>query len=177
MEYTIKDLCEQFGLSRSTLLYYDSIGLLKPAKRTEANYRKYTENDVKRLERICMYRQTGLPLMTIKQVLKAGDSEIRDALEEKYKELSNQIRFIRLQQEMLFNMLQNEELLKQNGLMDKEAFTQLLHQIGLSEDNMERLHTELERRFPEWHRRFLEMLSLDEAEVKEIRARSKGAVR
>jgi len=43
--YTVGSLARSFGLSRSTLLYYDSIGLCKPSGRSAANYRTYTEND------------------------------------------------------------------------------------------------------------------------------------
>ena len=39
---TIGKLARKFDLSRSTLLYYDRIGLLKPSGRTRANYRVYT---------------------------------------------------------------------------------------------------------------------------------------
>ncbi len=35
--YTIKHLYKEFHLSRSTLLYYDSIGLLKPSERSESD--------------------------------------------------------------------------------------------------------------------------------------------
>jgi hypothetical protein len=39
---TIGRLAERFGLSRSTLLYYDSIELLSPSARSDANYRLYS---------------------------------------------------------------------------------------------------------------------------------------
>ena len=51
--YTIGKLAKKFDLSRSTLLYYDSIGLLKPSSRTESEYRQYSEDDAARLEQIC----------------------------------------------------------------------------------------------------------------------------
>ena len=42
---TVGRLARAFGLSRSTLLYYDSIGLLRPTGRSPANYRLYTRAD------------------------------------------------------------------------------------------------------------------------------------
>ncbi len=173
MDFTIKILCKKFGLSRSTLLYYDSIGLLKPAKRTEANYRKYTEADVKQLERICMYRQAGLPLLTIKQILTAADGEIKDALEQKYRDLNNQISIIREQQGMLVELMKNQAFMEKSADVDKAAFARLLHQAGLSRDNMNRLHTELEQQYPAWHSRFLELLGMDEAEIEEIKCQAR----
>lgn len=50
--FRITELGKRFGLSRSTLLYYDRIGLLQPSGRTEAGYREYTRSDADRLERI-----------------------------------------------------------------------------------------------------------------------------
>ena len=59
---TVGRLAKRFGLSRSTLLYYDSIGLLRPTGRSAKGYRLYSEDDAARLEKICLYRQTGLSL-------------------------------------------------------------------------------------------------------------------
>ena len=56
---TISQLGRRFGLSRSTLLYYDSIGLLSPSLRSRANYRLYSRSDVERMELIDVYRQVA----------------------------------------------------------------------------------------------------------------------
>src|SRR5574344_1987818 len=47
--HTIGQIAKRFALSRSTLLYYDTIGLLSPSGRSQANYRLYTDNDVRRM--------------------------------------------------------------------------------------------------------------------------------
>jgi DNA-binding transcriptional MerR regulator len=39
-------------LTKRTLRYYEEVGLLPPTDRTEGNYRRYSEADVQRLERI-----------------------------------------------------------------------------------------------------------------------------
>ncbi len=41
---TIGRLARRFGLSRSTLLYYDSIGLLSPSTRSAKDYRLYLQS-------------------------------------------------------------------------------------------------------------------------------------
>jgi DNA-binding transcriptional MerR regulator len=71
--YTISQLARAFGLSRSTLLYYDRIGLLPPHCRTESGYRCYTENDYLNLERICSFRKAGLILKNIKDIIYADN--------------------------------------------------------------------------------------------------------
>ena len=52
--YTTKQLCAKAGLSRSALLYYDSLGLVSPSARSQANYRLYFDDDMRRLERVCI---------------------------------------------------------------------------------------------------------------------------
>ena len=68
---TIRALANKFGLSRSTLLYYDRMGLLCPSGRSEAGYRLYSATDVARLQRLVLYREARLPLERIRQLLDA----------------------------------------------------------------------------------------------------------
>ena len=67
--YTIGYLVKNFALSRSTLLYYDKIGLLKPSGRSDANYRLYTQDDVRKMEQIALYKEAGLTLEAIANLL------------------------------------------------------------------------------------------------------------
>jgi len=63
--YTIRDLCRISKLSRSAILYYDSMGLLKPACRSAANYRLYSDESIETLKKICLYRDAGVELKDI----------------------------------------------------------------------------------------------------------------
>ena len=67
--YSISQLARACGLSRSTLLYYDRLGLLKPSGRTGSGYRYYSKAEQKRLQRIGHFRQAGLTLKQIRAVL------------------------------------------------------------------------------------------------------------
>lgn len=69
MEYSIKALSELAGVSTRTLRYYDEVGLLKPSRYTEAGYRKYSFQEVERLQLILFYRQIGLSLESIKEMI------------------------------------------------------------------------------------------------------------
>lgn len=80
-DYRISQLARMFGLSRSTLLYYDRIGLLRPSGRSRTNYRVYSNADRQRLEQICRYRRTGMSLETIAAVLAAPRKKTVKALE------------------------------------------------------------------------------------------------
>jgi DNA-binding transcriptional MerR regulator len=55
--YTIEQVATRTGLTKRTLRYYEEMGLLPPAKRTEGNYRRYTETDVQQVEQIKELRE------------------------------------------------------------------------------------------------------------------------
>lgn len=171
MNYNIKYLCDKFKISRSTLLYYDSIGLLTPSGRSESNYRVYSEADIKRLERINIYRQVGLPLKDIKKVLEetSGNNDIDEALENRLRELNEISQNVKLQQRLILSMLQNEKQFSQFNKLDKTSFVEMLYSIGLGGDALDKIHASLEALNPEWHQQFLESLSFTEEEIRVIR--------
>ncbi|MBM7540003.1 MerR family transcriptional regulator [Amphibacillus cookii] len=169
MNYSVSQLCKQFSLSRSTLLYYDTIALLKPSSRGHNNYRRYSQEDVKRLEQICTYRQTGLSLKQIKFLLEGPEDRIKETLEKRLEELNRQINRIKNQQHLILSILKNEELLKRLQILEKDTLVEVLKLSGLDEDEMDKLHTKLEETSPEGHQIFLEALGVDKEEIKEIR--------
>jgi len=73
--YTIRDLCRISKLSRSTILYYDSLGLLKPTERSTANYRIYSDKSLEVLRKICLYREAGVSLADIGLIIVASDND------------------------------------------------------------------------------------------------------
>lgn len=169
MNYSINHLCKQSGLSRSTLLYYDTIGLLKPSGRSHNNYRRYSQTDVSRLEQICLYRQTGIPLEEIKYLLESSEGTIRDVLENRLDELNKEINIIRKQQHLILNILKNEGLVKRLQILERDTLVEVLKLAGLNEDDMAMFHAKLEEMSPEGHQIFLEALGINKDEIKEIR--------
>ena len=93
--FTIGRLAKQYGLSRSTLLYYDSIGLFKPTSRGNGEYRLYSRADAERLEQIRTYRKAGLKLKDIKLILDAPDNDLTAILENRLEELNREIEALR----------------------------------------------------------------------------------
>lgn len=106
---TIGKLARKFDLSRSTLLYYDRIGLLMASGRTPSNYRMYTRSDVHRLEKICLYRQAGLDLKTIAVTLRRSNSSLAQTLEQQIDLLNQRIQTLRRQQHLIVSLLKGKK--------------------------------------------------------------------
>jgi DNA-binding transcriptional MerR regulator len=167
--YTIGRLARKYGLSRSTLLYYDSIGLLKPSGHSQSGYRVYSEQDAKRLEQICVYRRAGLPLADINQVLESPDSTLVATLEKRLEELNEDMERLRRQQHFIVELLKNHDVVAQITVLNKETWVSLLAASGFSEADMMRWHVEFERLAPEKHLRFLRFLCIPDEEIAMIR--------
>ena len=173
MMYTVSQIAKKFSLSRGTLLYYDSIGLLKPSVRSESNYRLYSEKEIVKLEKIACYREIGLPLNSIIRVLEKENDEVYSVLEKRLFMINKEIQFLRSQQQIIINLLKNKDKFIHSRIMTKERWISLLQATGLNETDMEKWHIEFERIAPEAHQDFLESLGIQEIEIKLIRQRSR----
>ena len=168
--YRIGRLAREFGLSRSTLLYYDRIGLLQPSARSEAGYRLYAEADRQRLAAICSYRQAGLTLEDITRLLAAAEDEDAAVLRRRLEQLGAEIRALQLKQRLLAGMLKTATGGELPASLDKRAWVEMLRAAGMDDAAMERWHREFERRAPEDHQAFLQGLGVPDAEIGRIRA-------
>lgn len=177
--YSISSLARSFGLSRSTLLYYDRIGLLKADSRSEARYRRYTRAEADRLERIGRYRQAGLSLATIRRVLDAPEPGLPDALAARLMALNEEIQRLREQQRFVVGLLGQRKEIEKLAYMSRERFVTMLEAAGFTDEDMERWHAAFERSAPGEHQWFLEFLCIPDSEIRLIRERSevRGEVR
>ncbi len=174
MSYSISQLGRQFGLSRSTLLYYDKLGLLSPSQRSDANYRRYSEADRQRLARIVAYRDTGMPLQDIKPLLAVADDDHRvAALEARLEQLNRDIAGLREQQRITLQLLGGAGGQSARRI-SKQQWVDLLAASGMSDEDMDNWHREFERAMPEAHQDFLESLDIPADEIRKIRRQSRG---
>lgn len=77
---TVSQVAEWAHVSVRTLHYYDEIGLLEPSDRSDAGYRQYVRADLDRLHEVLLFRELGLPLEAIRELVDAGAEERRIAL-------------------------------------------------------------------------------------------------
>jgi DNA-binding transcriptional MerR regulator len=82
MEYTVKKLARLAGISTRTLRYYDEIGILKPAKINSSGYRIYGQAEVDRLQQILFYKELGVSLDVIKEIVTSPTYDGAKALRE-----------------------------------------------------------------------------------------------
>jgi DNA-binding transcriptional MerR regulator len=82
MEYTINKLAHLAGISTRTLRYYDQIGLLKPARINSSGYRIYGEKEVDTLQQLMFYRELGVGLDDIREIISGKGFDELAALRE-----------------------------------------------------------------------------------------------
>ncbi|WP_108670463.1 MerR family transcriptional regulator [Peribacillus acanthi] len=82
MEYTVQKLGQMAGISTRTLRYYDEIDILKPARMNSSGYRIYGQAEVDRLQQILFFRELGISLDKIKEIVTDPSFDGAKALKE-----------------------------------------------------------------------------------------------
>ena len=110
---TVKAVSKIAGISVRTLQYYDHIGLLSPATRSEAGYRLYSDDDMRRLQRILLLRELDFPLKSIIEIMRDG-----------YISIDEQVEILELKKARLENLISLAKKIKVSGgdYMDFNAF-------------------------------------------------------
>jgi DNA-binding transcriptional MerR regulator len=72
---TVGEAAESLGVTVRTLHHWDAIGLASPSERGGNDYRRYTAGDLRRLQRIIVYRELGVPLPEIARILDDPDTD------------------------------------------------------------------------------------------------------
>ncbi|WP_373598789.1 MerR family transcriptional regulator [Paraclostridium bifermentans] len=67
--YKISEVAKLSGISVRMLHHYDNIGLLVPSEKSDKNYRLYSDEDVKRLYQILIFKELEFSLKEIKNIL------------------------------------------------------------------------------------------------------------
>ena len=106
---TVNEVSKLTGVSIRTLQYYDKIGLLHPAKYTEAGYRLYDDAALETLQQILLFRELEFPLKEIKEIIGSPDFD-------RSKALGQQIELLRLKKEHIENLIELAEGIKLLGV-------------------------------------------------------------
>ena len=166
---TVSTLARRCGLSRSSLLHYESMGLLRRPPRTGGNYRAYTEKDLLRLQQIGVYRKVGLSLPSIRAVLDQPRGNAAAVLQRRLVEINAEIETLRGHQRAILRLLQRSRTLRRREMITKDKWVAIMRAAGFTEPDMHRWHREFEKSAPDEHQEFLEFLHIPAEEIKEIR--------
>ena len=114
---TVKEVSNLTGVSVRTLHHYDAIGLLKPSRVTEAGYRLYNRKALEQLQTILFFRELGLPLKEIREILNSPGFNPMETLEQ-------QIQLLELQRTHLEDLITHARQIQKTGVipMDFTAF-------------------------------------------------------
>ncbi len=108
---TIGKLAKAADLSTDTLRFYEGEGLLMPARKTEAGYRLYSGDAVRRLDFIKHAQQCGMTLSEIRQLLemRADDRaccrDVRGLAVQKKLQLERKIRSMQAMSQALSELI------------------------------------------------------------------------
>ncbi|WP_206486183.1 MerR family transcriptional regulator [Thalassotalea sp. G2M2-11] len=166
---TVTQIAKQFGVSRTTILYYEKENLLMPAYRSENGYRWYGENEVKRLEAITSYRSFGLSVSSIRTLLNRNGESQTQILKDHFNQLEREIQNLRAQQKAVVVLLQEPNLLEEN-IVNKQRWVEIMVAAGFTETDMVKWHQKFEELEPVEHQKFLESLGITSEEITQIRA-------
>ncbi len=170
---TIGQVAKKYSLSRSTLIYYDSKGILKPSGRSISNYRLYSENDLKLVERILLFRSAGLSVESIQHILDSKYGQVEIALENRLSKINMEIHALRTQQNLILQLIGHDRLSSISRVMNKATWVAILDRAGLDDNGKRTWHKEFETIAPEAHQDFLESIGIESDEITSIRKWSK----
>lgn len=105
---TVKEVSKLTGVSIRTLQYYDRIGLLRPASRTDSGYRLYDDTSLEKLQQILLFRELEFSLKEIQEIVDAPNFD-------KHKALNQQIKLLELKMEHLETLISYARGIKEKG--------------------------------------------------------------
>jgi len=176
MPLTITKLARACGLSRTTVLYYESLGLLRAPRRSAGNYRMYSDGDLARLREVCAYRASGLRLGDIRSILDRPRGEAAAVLQRRLLEIANEIETLREHQRAIARLLGGTSRLRRDRMVTKQKWVEIMRAAGFSDEQMHCWHRQFEKGAPAEHQEFLEFLHIPADEIKQIREWSSGKV-
>jgi Cu(I)-responsive transcriptional regulator len=113
MTYNIGRAAGASGVSAKMIRYYEAQRLLKPAKRTEAGYRLYDDNDIHTLRFVRRARDLGFSIREIDQLLalwlnrRRTSAEVRRVAEKHIAELDAKIQELQAMRRTLEALVHN----------------------------------------------------------------------
>jgi DNA-binding transcriptional MerR regulator len=150
--WRVGEIAKLTGLSVRTLHYYEEMGLLEPADRTETGHRRYTEADIARLQQILSLKSIGFSLEEIRECLKNPNYSPLTVLKLHMEQVRRQIDALMQLQKRLETVA---DQLQQRGAANTQEFIYLMEGIRMAEkypftpEQMEKIRQQGEKLGPD----------------------------
>ena len=125
---SIKKVTKLTGITVRTMRYYDQIGLLPPADKTEGGHRLYGEEDIKKLQEIQFLKTLGFSLKEIKEILSEGNHDWSVGLQNQLAYISKEIEKMKEIESTLYGLLNQFTLEEKIDLFNIQRLIQLYQQ-------------------------------------------------
>lgn len=87
------ELAKMLGVTKQTVIYYDNIGLISPAKKDDKDYRYYTLEQADELDSIITFRELGVSINVLREYL--SERNVKRCIEMLRKQEQNVIQEIK----------------------------------------------------------------------------------
>ena len=87
---TIKEVEKKLNITRANIRFYEKEGLLEP-KRCDNEYRDYSEDDLKRLEKILLFRKCNISIENIRLIFN-GVKNLDEIFKEQISVIENEVK-------------------------------------------------------------------------------------
>lgn len=143
MDYTVNKLAKLSGVSARTLRYYDEIDLLKPRRVSSNGYRIYGDEQINMLQQILFYRELGVSLDEIKEIISEPSFNKEKALKTHLIALTEKKEQL---ETMIENVIKTMAAMKGETIMsDKEKFEGFKKKV--IEENEKKYGTEIRQKY------------------------------
>lgn len=100
----IKDVEQFIGIKSKNIRFYEKEGLLSPQRNSENGYREYSEDDIKLLQEIKLFRKLGISIEDIRALL-ASEIELKEVLKQQTSVYDNEINSLLESKALCQNMI------------------------------------------------------------------------
>jgi len=138
---TIRQISQDYGISRQMLCYYEQIGLLESQRKEDYAYRVYDEAALKRLQQIIILRKLQIPIKQIKDILTNQNAvEVIEIFERNISELDEQITALSTVRSILAHFVhelrEKADVQLKLDLLDDKTMLAMIGSLSFSENKI-----------------------------------------
>jgi hypothetical protein len=107
----------------------------------------------------------------MKEILDADSLKEDEVLTDRLEELNREIRDLRFKQKVIIELLKCNNRPEAKLLLDQEDFVNIFDSMGFDDASREAFHKQFEQSSPKSHQFFLELLGMEDEEIKMLRSK------